>query len=87
MCISIPLEYTPEVANKWIFQEYFVRLVTFVIEQRVFFDQNGEMSHWTSFPEVNGSYYLFYITNVMVIIIDLVKITIDMIHVKVVQFL
>jgi len=39
-----------------------------------------------SFPKVNGSYYLFYITNIMVMIIDLVKISIDMIHVKVIQF-
>ena len=50
------------------------------------FDQNGEKSNWTSFSEVNGSYYLFYITNIIVMVIDSVKITVEMIHVKVVQF-
>jgi len=38
-----------------IFKNIFERLVTLVIEQRVTLDQNGERSHWTSFPEANGS--------------------------------
>jgi len=64
----------------------FDRLVTFVIKQRVALDQNGERSHWMSFPEVNGSYDLLHITNVVVMVIDLVELTIDTIHVKIINF-
>ena len=46
----------------------------------------SHMINWTSFQEVNASYYLFCITNVVVMVIDLVEITIDMIHLKIIKF-
>jgi len=85
----------PEVAKEVsIFKNIFERLLTLVIEQRVALDQSAERSHWTSFSEVNGSSfrevngscYLFHITNVVVIVIDLVESTIDAIHVKIIKF-
>lgn len=51
-------------------------------------DQNGKMSRdkLNFILTRNDSYYLFYTTNVVIIVIDLVEITIDMIHVKVLEF-